>query len=88
MFAPTKAAQRILVQALARDLGPKGVYVAYMTIDAAIAMPWTRFPFVADTPEEFFSKPDAIAKEVFHVAHQDSSTSSFDVELRILEDRW
>jgi len=26
-FAPTKAAQRILAEAMARDLGPKGVHV-------------------------------------------------------------
>jgi NAD(P)-dependent dehydrogenase (short-subunit alcohol dehydrogenase family) len=27
-FAPTKAAQRILAESMARDLGPKGVHVA------------------------------------------------------------
>ena len=31
-FAPTKAAQRILAEAMARDLGPKGVHVAYVLI--------------------------------------------------------
>ena len=36
VFAPTKAAQRILAQSLARDLGPKGVHVADINIDAAI----------------------------------------------------
>jgi short-subunit dehydrogenase len=35
-FAPTKAAQRILAEAIARDLGPKGVQVAYVVIDAVI----------------------------------------------------
>jgi NAD(P)-dependent dehydrogenase (short-subunit alcohol dehydrogenase family) len=29
-FAPTKAAQRILAESIARDLGPKGVHVAYL----------------------------------------------------------
>ena len=73
VFAPTKAAQRILAQSLARDLGPKGVHVAYVTIDAAIDTPWTRIPLHPDKPEDFFSKPHAIADEVFHVAHQWSS---------------
>ncbi len=36
----------------------------------------------------FFSKPDAIANEVFHVAHQDRSTWSFDVELRPFGEKW
>ena len=88
IFAPTKAAQRILAQSLARDLGPKGVHVAYVTIDAAIDTPWTRIPFNPDKPEDFFSKPDAIAEEVFHVAHQDRSTWSFDVELRPFGEKW
>ena len=41
-FAPTKAAQRILAQSLARDFGPQGIHVAYITIDASINTPWTR----------------------------------------------
>ena len=40
VFAATKAAQRILAQSLARDLGPKGIHVGYVTIDAAIDAPW------------------------------------------------
>ena len=88
LFAPTKAAQRILAQALARDLGPKGVHVAYVTIDAAIDTPWTRLPFNADKPDDYFAKPHAIADEVFHVAHQDRSTWSFDVELRPFAEKW
>ncbi|MEM7226252.1 MAG: SDR family NAD(P)-dependent oxidoreductase [Pseudomonadota bacterium] len=88
LFAPTKAAQRILAQSLARDLGPKGIHVAYLVIDAAIDTPWTRVPFNPDKPEDFFSKPDAIANEVFHIAHQDRSTWSFDVELRPFGERW
>ena len=88
LFAPTKAAQRILAQSLARDLGPKGIHVAYVVIDAAIDTPWTRVPFNPDKPEDFFAKPDAIAKEVYHIAHQDRSTWSFDVELRPFGESW
>ena len=88
VFAPTKAAQRILAQSLARDLGPKGVHVAYVTIDAAIDTPWTRVPIHPDKPDDFFSKPEAIAEEVFHVAHQDRSTWSFDVMIRPFAERW
>lgn len=31
-FAPTKVAQRILAESMARELGPKGVHVAYLLI--------------------------------------------------------
>ena len=88
VFAPTKAAQRILSESIARDLGPKGIHVAYITIDAVIDTPWTREPFHPDKPDEFFSKPNAIADEVFHVAHQDRSTWSFDVVIRPYAEKW
>ena len=38
------------VAMLARDLGPKGVHVAYVTIDAVIDTPWTRVPFHLGKP--------------------------------------
>ena len=88
LFAPTKAAQRILAQALARDLGPKGIHVAYVVIDAVINVPWTRDRFAADKPDAFFSHPNEIADEVHHVAHQARSVWSFDVEIRPFGETW
>lgn len=88
MFAPTKAAQRILAQAMARDFGPKGVHVAYLTIDAAIDTPFTRPTMFPDKPDAFFCKPAAIADEAYHVAHQDPSAWSFDVEMRPSHENW
>src|ERR1700731_1968298 len=86
-FAPTKAAQRILAESMARDLGPKGVHVAYVLIDAVIDLEWTRKRF-ADAPDEFFIKPAAIADEIWHVAHQDRSAWSFNVEVRPFGETW
>lgn len=86
-FAPTKAAQRILAEAMARSLGPKGVHVAYVTIDAVIDVPWTRERF-AEAPDTFFIKPSAIADEVWHTVHQDRSGWSFNVELRPFGETW
>lgn len=86
-FAPTKAAQRILAESIARDLGPKGVHVAYVVIDAVIDLEWTRRRF-ANAPDDFFIKPAAIADEIWHVAHQDRSAWSFNVELRPFRETW
>jgi short-subunit dehydrogenase len=86
-FAPTKAAQRILAEAMARDLGPKGVHVAYVLIDAVIDVPWARKRY-PETPDSFFIKPAAIADEVWHVAHQDKSAWSFNVEIRPFGEKW
>ncbi len=87
-FAPTKAAQRILAQAMARDFGPKGVHVAYVTVDAAIDTPWTRPRLAPDKPDDFFCKPEAIADTIYHVAHQDRSGWTFDVDLRPFHENW
>jgi len=86
-FAPTKAAQRILAEAMARELGPKGVHVAYVMIDAVIDLEWTRKRW-PDAPDDFFIKPAAIAEEVWRVAHQDRSAWSFNVELRPFGETW
>jgi len=86
-FAPSKAAQRILAQSMARSLGPKGIHVAYVVIDAVIDVPWTRQAF-ASQPDEFFAKPDAIAETVFHLAHQDRSAWTFEVDLRPFGEKW
>ncbi|MBS0469617.1 MAG: SDR family NAD(P)-dependent oxidoreductase [Proteobacteria bacterium] len=86
-FAPTKAAQRILAESIARDAGPKGVHVAYVVIDAVIDLPWTRERF-KDKPDAFFIKPGAIADEIFHLAHQDKSAWSFNVEIRPYGEVW
>ena len=86
-FAPTKAAQRILAEAMARELGPKGVHVAYVVIDAVIDLAWTRKRYV-DRPDSFFIKPAAIADEIWHLIHQDRSAWSFNVEIRPFGETW
>lgn len=80
-FAPTKAAQRILAEAMARDLGPKGVHVGFVAIDAVIDLAWTRKRF-ADKPDDFFCQPDDIAGEVYRIAHQPRSAWSFSSVIR------
>ena len=86
-FAPSKAAQRILAESMARSLGPKGIHVAYVVVDAVIDVPWTRQAF-AGRPDEFFAQPAAIADTVYHVAHQDRSAWTFDVDLRPFGEKW
>lgn len=86
-FAPTKAAQRILAESLARDLGPKGVHVAYLIIDAAIDVPWQR-QLQPEKPDDFFISPASIADEVHHLAHQPRDAWSFLAEVRPFHEPW
>jgi len=87
-FAPTKAAQRILAESIAREIGPKGVHVAYVMIDAVIDLEWTRAMFSKPAGDPFFIQPPAIAEEVWHVAHQERSAWTFNVEIRPFAEPW
>lgn len=86
-FAPTKAAQRILAESLARDLGPKGIHVAYLVIDAVINVPWARKMF-SEAADDFFIQPKSIAAEVFHLAHQPKDAWTFLSEVRPYHEKW
>jgi NAD(P)-dependent dehydrogenase (short-subunit alcohol dehydrogenase family) len=86
-FAPTKAAQRILSESIARDLGPRGIHVAYVLIDAVIDVPRMR-ERLADAPDHFFIKPSAIADELWHLYKQDRSAWSFLSEIRPFGEKW
>ena len=86
-FAPTKAAQRILAESMARALGPQGVHVAYLAIDAVIDVPWTR-KAMPNRPDSFFCKPSEIAGEAWHIVHQPRSAWTFDVMIRPQGENW
>ncbi|HKE13021.1 MAG TPA: SDR family NAD(P)-dependent oxidoreductase [Myxococcota bacterium] len=86
-FAPAKAAQRSLAQSMARSLGPRGIHVAYVVVDGVIDTPGTR-GFFRDRAQDFFLKPDSIAESVFHVATQDPSAWTFELDLRPYAEKW
>ena len=86
-FAPTKAAQRILCESMAREIGPQGIHVAYIIIDAVIDLEWTR-EMMGNKPDDFFIQPDAIADTIYGVSQQDRSAWSFNVEVRPFGEEW
>lgn len=86
-FAPSKAAQRILLESIARDAGPRGIHAAYLGIDAVIDLPWTRARF-KDKPDEFFCHPDDIASACYDLAHQPRSAWSSEMVIRPFGESW
>jgi NAD(P)-dependent dehydrogenase (short-subunit alcohol dehydrogenase family) len=86
-FAPSKAAQRVLTESIAREMGPRGVHASFMMIDAVIDLPWARERF-ADKPDDYFIRPSDIAEEVWHVTHQPRSAWSFLTEVRPFGESW
>jgi short-subunit dehydrogenase len=86
-FAAAKAAQRSLTQSMARSLGPTGIHVSHVVIDGVIDLARTRTT-MADRPDEFFLKPEAIAETVYNLTEQDPSAWSFEIDLRPHIEKW
>ena len=80
-FGPAKFALRGLAQTMARDLGPTGIHVAYINIDGPIDNPRTR-ERVPQAADEDLLKPGAIADVYWHLAHQDRSAWTQELDLR------
>jgi NAD(P)-dependent dehydrogenase (short-subunit alcohol dehydrogenase family) len=86
-FGPAKFAVRGLAQVMARDLGPNGIHVAYINIDGAIDMPAIRerFPHLK---QEDLLQPSAIAETYWHIAHQDPSAWTQELDLRPFKEKF
>ena len=86
-FGPAKFALRGLAQSLARDLGPKGVHVAWINIDGIIDIPRTRERLI-QLKDEDFVKPEAIAETYWHVGHQDRTAWTTELEVRPFKEKF
>ena len=83
-FAPAKAAQRSLAQAMARHLWPSGIHVSLIIIDGQIKL------VDADTdaraPDAL--NPDDIATTAYFLSQQPRSAWSFEVDVRPSHENW
>ena len=86
-FAPAKAAQRSLCEAMAKHIWPLGIHVALIIIDGVVDLPRTRLA-MPDKPDEFFVKPADVAATAHWLVNQPRSAWSFEVEARPFGERW
>jgi NAD(P)-dependent dehydrogenase (short-subunit alcohol dehydrogenase family) len=86
-FGPAKFALRGLTQLLARDLGPKGIHVAWINVDGGIDFPRRRERYPQFKDEDLL-KPDASAKTYWHLAHQDRSAWMLELEVRPFKEKF
>ncbi len=86
-FGPAKFAMRGLGQLMARDLGPQGIHVAWINVDGPIDMPFIR-KLRPDAKEEDLLKPSAIAETFWHVAHQDRSAWTQELDVRPFKEKF
>lgn len=84
-FSGGKFALRSLAQAMARELGPKGIHVAHSIIDGAIDTDFIRSNFpdrYALKSEDGILDPEAIAAEYVRLHHQTRSAWTHELDLR------
>jgi NAD(P)-dependent dehydrogenase (short-subunit alcohol dehydrogenase family) len=86
-FAPAKAAQRSLAEAMARHLWPLGIHVALVILDGVVDLDRTR-KAMPDKPDDFFIRPDAVAETAWWLTRQPRSAWSFEVEARPFGEKW
>ena len=78
-FAMGKFGLRGLVQAMARELAPRGIHVAHFVIDGGILAGEAR---AGARGEDAMLDPDAIAANYLHIHRQHRSAWTWEVELR------
>lgn len=92
-FASAKAGLRAVAQSMARELGPKGIHVAHLVIDAGVDT-----AFVRDLrrqragqtdfgPDELMD-PASIAGTYWHLHHQPRDAWTLELDLRPFGERW
>ena len=86
-FGPAKFAVRGLAQSLARDLGPRGIHVAYVNVDGIIDIPRTRSQ-MRSLKDEDVLKPAAIAEAYWHLANQDPSAWTQELDVRPFKEKF
>ncbi len=86
-FAPAKAAQKSLAEAMARHLGPAGIHVSLIILDGVVDLDRTR-KAMPDKPDDFFIKPDDVAETAWWLTRQPRSAWSFEVEARPFGEKW
>jgi NAD(P)-dependent dehydrogenase (short-subunit alcohol dehydrogenase family) len=91
-FAMACHAKKALAQSMARELGPQGIHVAQIPIDAAIGNTqadgsrahWLGGP----SEDDNMADPDQIAETYLQLHRQRRSTWAFEVVLRPWKERW
>jgi NAD(P)-dependent dehydrogenase (short-subunit alcohol dehydrogenase family) len=91
-FAMACQAKSGIAQSMARELGPQGIHVANVPIDAAIG--WTQedgtraHRLAGTTVDDNMADPDRIAEVYLQLHRQHRSTWAFEVALRPWVEKW
>ena len=90
-FASAKHGLRALAQSLAREVGPQGIHVAHVVIDAMVDTEWIRktfLPLKKDRKEDDITRPASIAAHYFAIHNQPRDAWTFESDLRPWCEKW
>lgn len=92
-FASAKAGLRAVAQSMARELGPRGIHVAHLVIDAGVDTAFVRNLRRQKTGQEDFAPdelmdPASIAETYWHLHHQPRDAWTHELDLRPFGERW
>lgn len=89
-FASAKFGIRAVAQAAARELGPKGIHVAHLVIDAGVDTAWVRERMRASSVGEdrVLLQPASVANAYWALHQQTSDAWTFETEIRPSVEPW
>ncbi|MBE0594196.1 MAG: SDR family NAD(P)-dependent oxidoreductase [Gemmatimonadales bacterium] len=95
-FASAKFGLRALAQSMARELGPQGIHVAHLVIDAGVDTAWVRERIrarggdeaVANLQPDQLMRPEAVAETYWMLHRQPRDAWTFELEIRPFAEKW
>lgn len=93
-FASAKFALRGLAQSMARELGPAGIHVAHLIIDAGVDTPFVRERYrergvdPARLPENALMDPASVGEAYWTLHRQAPDAWTFEMDLRPNIEKW
>jgi NAD(P)-dependent dehydrogenase (short-subunit alcohol dehydrogenase family) len=93
-FASAKFGLRALAQSMARELGPEGIHVAHLVIDAGVDTAFVRERIQAGgrdpatLPEASLMKPASIGETYWLLHQQPRDAWTFELDLRPHRESW
>ena len=95
-FASAKFGLRAVAQSAARELGPKGIHVAHLVIDAGVDTAWVRERIKEREGEESLvnldpgrlMRPASVAEAYWQIYHEPRDAWSFEREIRPFVEKW
>ena len=95
-FASAKFGLRAVAQSAARELGPKGIHVAHLVIDAGVDTAWVRERIkeregetaLANLDQGRLMRPASVAEAYWQIYHEPRDAWSFEREIRPFAEKW